>query len=253
MKTIVVDIGNTSTSFGIFTGKRVHSVNQLPTASSRMPAVVAALNTLTGNDLTPPQAAIIASVVPLYTARWKTALRRITGVVPVLVSHQLNLGITIDYPHPQNIGADRLANAVGAVHRYGSPVIVADFGTALTFDIVDDRPAYVGGVIAPGLPLMMKYLPEQTALLPHFEIKGNCGHIGRSTLGAMRIGARIGYQGMVREIYKHICQGLPHKQKVPLIATGGFARWIVKGGGLQAKVDQNLTLYGLGRVLEMNQ
>ena len=253
MIVITVDIGNTSTSMGLVSSKRVTAVQRLSTHKSTLQDIERTLRAMLVSRKEKTLPSIIASVVPRRSAVWQRALFNVTGLQPLILTHRLNLGIAIDYPRPWRIGADRLANAVGAVARYGSPVIVADFGTALTFDVIDERPAYVGGVIAPGLPLMTEYLPSRTALLPPFEIKGYRRHIGRSTLGAMQIGARIGYVGMVREIYRHICEGLPHRRRVPLVATGGYARWVVSGSKLEAKVDSSLTLFGLGKIFQLNR
>src|SRR5207237_4462826 len=112
---------------------------------------------------------------------------------------KLNLGVAIDYPKPQSIGADRLANAAAVAQIYGVPAIVVDFGTAVTFDIVSERRAYVGGVIAPGLEAMSKFLYERTALLPRISLKEPRRAVGRSTTEAMLSGAVFGYSGLVQE------------------------------------------------------
>jgi len=171
---------------------------------------------------------------------------------PLEVRHDCALNIAIDYPAPETIGADRIANACGAVARYGAPVIVADFGTALTFDIVSEAGAYIGGVIAPGLHLVADYFADKTALLPHIDIRGRVGRIGRSTTGAMRIGARVGYRGMVREIVEHLREDAREANAV-LCATGGHAEWVLKDVGMPCKIDPNLTLRGLRVIWEMNR
>ena len=106
-------------------------------------------------------------------------------------------------------------------------------------------------LLAPGLPLMTRYLAEKTALLPLIDLKGACPDLGRSTAGAMRIGAKIGYRGMVREITAYLRKGL-HLEKARLLATGGYARWALDGIGLRFKIDPELTLYGIGRIFELN-
>jgi type III pantothenate kinase len=144
-----------------------------------------------------------------------------------------------------------LANASAAEARYGAPVIVADFGTALTFDVVSAEGAYVGGAIAPGLPLMVDYLAEKTALLPRIRLTGRCAGVGRSTPGAMRIGARIGYRGIVREIVGYLTDSMGGK-KPRLCATGGYARWALAGLDLPFEFDRNLTFHGLIRIYGLN-
>jgi type III pantothenate kinase len=194
----------------------------------------------------------ISSVVPGRNRAWARAAREL-GVDDVLwVKHDLRLDVKLAYPDPASIGADRLANACAAVQRYGAPVIVADFGTALTFDVVSPARAYLGGIIAPGLPLMFDYLAEKTALLPHIR-PGTARHpIGKSTEEAMRLGARHGYRGMVREILEHVRTRMKWK-KCAFCATGGYAPWVLKGLGLGIKHDEDLTLFGVGRVFDLNR
>jgi len=172
-------------------------------------------------------------------------------VEPLLVHHRLRLGVGVDYPKPSTIGADRLANACAACDLFGSPVIVADFGTAVTFDVIARGGTYVGGVIAPGLSMMTDYLAEKTALLPRVKLRGRCPGVGRSTAGAMRIGARVGYRGMVVEIVKHVKEAMGETD-VALCATGGFARWALQGSDMPFHFRPDLTLYGLGRIYELN-
>ena len=106
------------------------------------------------------------------------------------LTHETITGVTVDYPQPETIGADRLANAMAAAHLYGAPSVVVDFGTALTFDVVNDQKAYVGGIIAPGISLMTDYFHEKTALLPKITVADPKAIIGKSTEQAMQIGSR---------------------------------------------------------------
>jgi type III pantothenate kinase len=169
----------------------------------------------------------------------------------IYVSAGVNIGVPITYPRPETIGADRLANACAAAHRYGAPVIVADFGTAVTFDVVEAKRGYVGGIIAPGLMLMFSYLAEKTALLPRIGPALVRGRIGRSTEQAMRLGAKWGYRGLVREILAEI-KRKPALRSATVCATGGYARWCLKGSDLSIAVDPHLTLYGLARIYQLN-
>ena len=164
--------------------------------------------------------------------------------------------LRLDYPHPETIGADRLADAAGAVARYGAPVLVMDFGTALTAAVVTKDLVWRGGVIAPGFPLMRDYLFERTAKLPRMKIpafaKATAGKgpsipkIGRTTEEAMLFGALVGYRGMVREIVAELRKNF--RCDFRLIATGGFAKWVLRDLDLPFTIDPTLTLYGAGLV-----
>jgi type III pantothenate kinase len=152
--------------------------------------------------------------------------------------------VGIDYPRPDTIGPDRLANAVAARHHFGAPVVVLDFGTAVTFDVVDARGNYVGGIIAPGLAAMTDYLHEKTAPLPQIRIREVATVIGRNTEEAMLIGAVHGYRGLVRELIAELKRALRVK-KLPVVATGGYARLMAAKLPEITAVDPRLTLEGL--------
>lgn len=186
-------------------------------------------------------AALIGSVVPAKAEILADFLGKI-GPVHRLGPHS-PLGIGIDYPFPNQIGADRLANAVGVLHRHGAPAIVIDFGTAVTFDVVNDTPAYCGGVIAPGLGAMSGYLTRRTALLPEFDLVEPASAIGKSTVHAMQSGAVFGYRGLVKEIISRLCEELSGAPRI--VATGGDAALIARGVPDIQAVDPDLTLDGL--------
>jgi type III pantothenate kinase len=250
MSCLAIDIGNTSTTLGLMSERRAMHVDRHPSSCDVGATIERTIRKVVGKrDV---EGVVLCSVVPSATKRWRKTLRKVLGKTPLEVKHDLALNIAIDYPRPETIGADRIANACGAVAQYGAPVIVADFGTALTFDIVSGAGAYIGGVIAPGLHLMADYFAEKTALLPHIDIRGRVGRIGRSTKGAMRIGARVGYRGMVREIVDHLRQDAREANAV-LCATGGHAEWVLKDVRMPCKIDPNLTLVGLRVIWEMNR
>ena len=163
------------------------------------------------------------------------------------------LGVGIDYPNPKAIGADRLANAAAVAALYGCPAIVVDFGTAVTFDIVSGRRKYIGGVIAPGLESMTNFLYQRTALLPKLSLKEPRSAVGRSTLEAMRAGAVIGYRGLVREIIGRIKAERFARQKVRVIATGGYAGLIARHLREIDEIHPNLTLEGLRIAANLNR
>ena len=165
---------------------------------------------------------------------------------------KLKLGVTIDYPKPESIGADRLANAAAVADLYGWPAIVVDFGTAVTFDVVSARRRYIGGVIAPGLESMTNFLYERAALLPRLSLKEPHRAVGKSTVEAMRSGAIFGYRGLVREILTQIKAEQFSRKKVAVVATGGYARLIASRVPEVAVIHPHLTLEGLRIVGNLN-
>lgn len=196
-------------------------------------------------------AALVSSVVPAKAE----VMRSFFSTKPShFLSHRSNLPIGIDYPQPEQIGADRLANASAAHALYGSPSVVLDFGTAVTFDIIahspDGNPVYQGGVIAPGLASMTEGLARRTALLPHIELEEPERAIGKSTEQAMLAGAVYGYRGLVREILNQIQGEIP--QEATIIATGGDATLISRGLPEINHHCPQLTLEGLRIIANLN-
>lgn len=186
-------------------------------------------------------AVMICSVVP---EKARVLDEVLSASFPV---HFLNcrspFGMAIDYPTPEQIGSDRLANAAGVLGRHRVPAIVIDFGTAVTFDVISAMPAYCGGVIAPGLGAMSGYLTRRTALLPEIELDEPVSAIGKSTTHAMQAGAVFGYRGLVKEIIAKISSEMAGSPLI--IATGGDAALIAKGVPEIQVVDPDLTLDGL--------
>jgi len=169
------------------------------------------------------------------------------------VGAKCNLGVGVDYPNPDSIGADRLANAAAVVALYGYPAVVVDFGTAVTFDVVSAKRCYIGGVIAPGLEAMTNYLYKRTALLPKLTLAEPRRAVGRSTKGAMMSGAVFGYRGLVREILARISQEAFGRRKARIVATGGYARLIAARMPEIEAVHPNLTLEGLRIIANLNR
>jgi type III pantothenate kinase len=159
------------------------------------------------------------------------------------VTPDLDLGIGIDFSDPYGIGADRLANAVGVSAGHGFPAIVVDFGTAVTFDIISRKGVYEGGVIAPGLGVMVDYMYQRTALLPKIDLNEPASAIGKTTRDAMLAGAVYGYRGLVRRIVTEIVSELEGKARI--VATGSYADLIAAKLPELQIVDPDLTLEGL--------
>jgi type III pantothenate kinase len=185
---------------------------------------------------------IASSVVP----RKNAFIRKAAGKIPLtFVNAKSELGVGVDYPTPESIGADRLANAAAVAALYGCPAVVVDFGTAVTFDVVSADRCYVGGVIAPGLESMTTYLYKRTALLPKLTLTEPRAAVGKSTRAAMMSGAIFGYRGLVKEILAKISAEAFGKRKARVVATGGYAGLIAARMPEIDAVHPNLTLEGL--------
>src|SRR5262245_54761920 len=193
---------------------------------------------------------IVSSVVPAKNPAISKGANKKAKVL--WLDWKLNLGVTIDYPKPESIGADRLANAAAVAELYGCPAVVIDFGTAATFDVVSEGRRYIGGVIAPGLEAMTNFLYQRTALLPKLLLKEPHHAIGKSTVEAMRSGAIFGYRGLVREILARIKEEQFSRKKAAVVATGGYARLIASRVAEVGVVHPHLTLEGLRIVGNLN-
>lgn len=191
----------------------------------------------------PITGACFCSVVPNASPFCHDFLRA-RGIQPLELNAATLRGVGIDYPAPETIGADRLANAIAVKAHYGAPSLVVDFGTAVTFDVVDRAGNYVGGIIAPGLSAMTDYLHEKTALLPKISIREPEAVIGRNTEEAMLIGAVHGYRGLIRGLIYELRIEL-EKIDLPVVATGGYAELIARNVREITAVQPNLTLEGL--------
>jgi len=239
---LLFDIGNTHTHLGLADGKRVVKQTDIPTFAWLAGGAAARVKKFIGREKI--TGAALCSVVPRVTPLVKKFVRAAWKIEALELSPATIRGVGIDYPKPNSIGPDRLANAVAAKFHFGAPVVVVDFGTAVTFDVVDGNANYVGGIIAPGLAAMTDYLHEKTALLPKIEIREIKSAIGKSTEQAMRIGAVHGYRGLVRELIGELKREL-HAKKLPVVATGGYAKLIAAKLPEISAVEPDLTLEGL--------
>jgi type III pantothenate kinase len=236
MAWLLVDNSNTRTKFALANPRELSSARRwLPTPEIRPETLE---ETLAGLEFS---ASLLCSVVP-EKARVLREFLASRGPVHSL-SHESDTGLAIDYPFPAQIGADRLANAIGVAASHGAPAIVIDFGTAVTFDVVAAGPTYCGGVIAPGLGAMQDYLGRRTALLPKIELEEPRAAIGKSTVEAMQAGAVFGYRGLVREIIARVRSEMAGDPVI--VATGGDAALIARGLPEIQAVDPDLTLEGL--------
>ena len=246
---LLLDIGNTNTHLGLANCRRVVKQANIPTAAwlngtaKRLIAGFAGRARLAG--------AALCSVVPRATPLARQAVERLSQLPCLELTPKTLCGVGINYPRPQTIGPDRLANAVAVRYHFGAPAVVVDFGTAVTFDVVDRAGDYVGGIIAPGLAAMTDYLHEKTALLPRIKIREIKSAIGKSTEQAMLIGAMHGYRGLIRELVMDLKRQLKAR-RLPVVATGGYADLIGAKLEVITAIEPLLTLEGLRLVWRAN-
>jgi type III pantothenate kinase len=239
---LLLDIGNSNTHLGLADAVGVVRQSNLPTNDWFTKRAAAQLARFVGRHRLDGVA--LCSVVPAVIPRVVKTARCRWQLTPFELSAKTVATVSIDYPKPATIGPDRLANAAALRHCHGAPAVAVDFGTAVTFDVVDRHGRYIGGVIAPGLSAMTSYLHEKTALLPAIRIREVDSVIGRSTIEAMQIGAVHGYRGLIRELILEIKKELGVR-RLPVIATGGYARLLAARLPEITAVEPLLTLEGL--------
>ena len=252
---IAIDIGNTNIVIGLYKGTtlkdhfRVSSRSDL-TADEASFFVTAWLERM---NLTNEQidAVIICSVVPTLTRTFETVGRKHLGCMPTVVSHRLELPITIEIDQPDQVGADRIANATAGFIKFGGPLIVVDFGTATTFDVVNEKGAYIGGVIIPGPETSMAELSKKAARLFQIRIEPPDSVVGKSTAGALKSGLFHGTVGQVDHIIDRITEETGF-DGCRIVATGGFALGLEKYSRHIKMVEPTLTLEGLRILNDMN-
>lgn len=195
--------------------------------------------------------AIISSVVPPLIFALENMVKKYVNKTPLIVEPGIKTGIKLGTENPKEVGADRIVNAVSAIEMYGTPLIVIDFGTATTFDYIDETGTYLGGAIAPGIGISTEALYSKAAKLPRIELTKPDKVIGRNTVTAMQSGIIYGFAGQVDGIVERMLKQSSIKPKV--IATGGLAGLIASESKMIEKVDPFLTLEGLRLIYYRNK
>ncbi len=253
---LAIDTGNTNTVFAVFDNSGAirgewRSSTNINRTADEVGVWLGQLMALAGIEPKEIEAVIISSVVPATLFSLRLLSRRYFACqAQVVGSPDVNIGIEVRVERPEEVGADRLVNAVGAHGEYGGPLIIIDFGTATTFDVIDRNGAYLGGVIAPGVNLSLEALHTASAQLPRVAIGRPERVIGRNTVQAMRSGIFWGYIGMIEGMVARIRQ--EYGAQLDVIATGGLAPLFTECTAAIPRSDPDLTLKGLLAVHRLN-
>ncbi len=244
---LVIDAGNTNIVFAVHDGAAWRGTWRLATAAQRTSdeygVWLQALLQRAGVSPAQIKRTVIGTVVPAALYHLRRLCRDWFDAEPLIARASLDWGFEIKIDNPEEVGADRLLNALAAHHRYGGPLVVVDFGTATTFDVVDGTGAYIGGVISPGINLSIEALHAAAARLPRIGIGRPQSVIGRSTVPAMRSGIYWGYIGLIEGLLDRIES--EYGETLKAIATGGLAPLFAEGTLKLTTIDPDLTLDGL--------
>lgn len=250
---LTIDVGNTNITFGIFDGETLitsfrMTTKQLRTSDEYGIAVVDMLerNQIAREDL---EAVITASVVPNVMHSLNSSVIKYLGITPIIVGPGIKTGIRVLTENPKQIGADRIVDAVGAYHLCGGPVLVLDFGTATTYDLVDANGSFVAGVTAPGIRISAKALWQDAAKLPEIEIRKPESILAQETISSMQAGLIYGQIGQTEYIVQNMIKESGY-ENVKVVATGGLGRIIANETDCIDIYEPNLTLNGLRLIYE---
>lgn len=248
---LTVDVGNTNITVGVFREDEVLATFRITTKMARTSDEYGMLlgSLLEQNDIKRHDIldVIIASVVPNIMHSLEGAIIKYFGIRPILIEPGIKTGIRIVTENPKQIGADRIVDAAAAYEIYGGPVLVLDFGTATTYDLVDKDGAFVCGVTAPGIRISAKALWEDAAKLPEIEIRKPASILARETISSMQAGLVYGQIGQTEYIVRHMI-GEAKMGKVKVVATGGLGRIIASETDMIDVYDPNLTLKGMNLI-----
>jgi len=256
---LTIDCGNTNTVFAVIDGDNVVGTWRSATNNHRTHDEYAvwltqlmALQDIVRKDI---HAAVIASVVPESTHNLARLCRRYFDCDPVIVGDpSIDYGIRILTDRPEEVGADRIVNALAAYERFQCPLIIIDFGTATTFDVINKDGDYCGGVIAPGINLSLEALYMRAAKLPGIAVRQPEKIIGRNTVESMESGIFWGYVGLIEGLVKRISKEYDERfgGRPKVVATGGLAVLFQNATDIIEKIDRDLTLRGLQHIYRRN-
>ncbi|MGD8192504.1 type III pantothenate kinase [Brevibacillus ginsengisoli] len=252
---LVMDIGNTNIVLGMYEGESLRFHWRVATDRNKTEdeygMLIRSLFISAGLEFKHVEGVIISSVVPPLNFTVERMCVKYFQKKPLVIGPGIKTGLNIKYEYPREVGADRIVNAVAAIHDYGTPLIIVDFGTATTFCYVDEQAQYWGGAIAPGINISTEALYSRAAKLPRIEIAKPSSVVGRNTVAAMQSGIYYGFVGQVEGIVRRMKAESKTEPKV--VATGGLASLFSNETSSIDVVDPNLTLKGLRLIYERNK
>jgi type III pantothenate kinase len=252
---LVIDVGNTNVGAGVYEGRKLVASWRLSTqahvTADEFSLPLAGLLERDGLDPRRLDAAVLSCVVPPLTDTIVRGLRRLCPVEPLVVRPGIRTGMPLLYDHPEEIGADRIVNAIAAFDVVKGAAIVVDYGTATSFDCVSEAGAFLGGAIAPGLGISAEALFRSAARLPRVEIDRPGRAIAKTTVSALQSGLFHGYVGLVDGLLDRLLAEMPEGTRV--LATGGLAERLASSCRHAQDVHPNLTLEGLRLLHERNR
>ncbi len=253
---LAVDIGNTNIVLGIFEGESIRCSFRLHTDTQRTTDEYASTIMLLlknrGIEVKDIRGVIISSVVPQLIYSFTKFSMKYMSLEPMVIAPGVKTGMPIRYENPKEVGADRIVNSVAGREKFGAPLIVVDFGTATTFDVVNAKGEYVGGVICPGVKLSAGILHSKTAKLPEIEIEKVEKVVGKNTIHSLQSGIYYGYLSMLDGLLERIMTEEFGRCDVTVVATGGLGSIFSKDSKYIEHYDPDLTLTGLRLIYEKN-
>lgn len=252
---LVIDIGNTNITLAIFKKDKIISTFRLTTNSQRTSdeygSFILTFIQSSGIKSEDIEDIIISTVVPKIMYSFNNAIYKYLKKEPIIIGPGIKTGISLKIENPKSLGGDRLVDAVGAYNLYGGPCIAIDFGTATTFDIVDENGTFIGGATAPGIGISTNALSNMAAQLPEISIRKPKSIIGKNTISSMQAGVVYGYIGLTEKIITELKKEYGSDLKV--ISTGGLGKIISNETDLIDTYDQELTFKGLKIIYDLNK
>ncbi len=252
---LALDAGNSNITIGAFDGREMRAQWRLRTVHEQTAdewgILLRNLFAPAGLDIQSVDGIIIASVVPPIDSTLALMTKRYFGTEAMFVGPRTNLGLTVCYDNPNEVGADRLVNGVAGFYKYGGPCVIVDFGTTINFDVISKNGEYLGGAIAVGIGIAIEALFSKTARLPLVDFRPPKDVVGTNTVASMQSGLYFGAIGMIDGILERVIEKLGPDTKV--IGTGGQARMIAGGSRYLKTLDEHLTLEGLQMIWERNK